>query len=65
MGDGLMAHTLYEDRDLNSSSELFDGMAGIKNDPEMVALATQLVQRQFGNTMPRTSRTAMKRACAR
>ena len=24
MGDGLMAHTLYEDRDLNSSQELFD-----------------------------------------
>ena len=48
MGDGLMAHTLYEDRDLNSSSELFDGMAGIKTDPEMVALATQLVQRQSG-----------------
>ena len=39
------AHSL-RGRDLNSSSELFDGMAGIKNDPEMVALATQLVQRQ-------------------
>ena len=26
-GDGFMAHTLYEDRDLNSSQELFDGMA--------------------------------------
>jgi DNA end-binding protein Ku len=24
-GDGLMAHTLYEDRDLNSAKELFDG----------------------------------------
>ena len=48
MGDGLMAHTLYEDRDLNRSSELFDGMAAIKTDPEMVALATQPVQRQSG-----------------
>jgi DNA end-binding protein Ku len=48
MGDGLMAHTLYEDRDLNSSSELFDGTAGIKTDPEMVALATRLVPRQSG-----------------
>jgi len=47
-GDGLMAHTLYEDRDLNSAKELFEGMAGIKTDPEMVALATQLVQRQSG-----------------
>ena len=48
MGDGLMAHTLYEDRDLNSSQELFDDLAGIKTDPEMVQLATQLVQRQSG-----------------
>ena len=43
-----MAHTLYEDRDLNSSKELFEGLAGIKVDPEMVQLATQLVQRQSG-----------------
>ena len=48
MDDGLMAHTLYEDRDLNSGKELFEGMAGIKVDPEMVQLATQLVQRQSG-----------------
>jgi DNA end-binding protein Ku len=47
-GDGLMAHTLYEDRDLNSPKELFDGMAEIKTDPEMVQLATQLIQRQAG-----------------
>jgi DNA end-binding protein Ku len=48
-GDCLMAHTLYEDRDLNSSKDLFDGMAAIKTDPEMVQLATQLVQRQVGD----------------
>jgi DNA end-binding protein Ku len=48
MGDGLMAHTLYENRDLNSSDELFDGLTAIKTDPEMVKLATQLVQRQAG-----------------
>ena len=48
MGDGLMAHTLYENRDLNSSSDLFDGLAAIKTDPEMVKLAAQLVQRQAG-----------------
>jgi len=47
-GDGLMAHTLYEDRDLNSSKDLFAGLADIKTDPEMVQLATQLVQRQVG-----------------
>jgi DNA end-binding protein Ku len=40
--------TLHEDRDLNSPKELFDGMAEIKTDPEMVQLATQLVQRQVG-----------------
>jgi DNA end-binding protein Ku len=45
---GLMAHTLYEDRDLNSSKELFDGLEAIKTDPEMVQLATQLVERQAG-----------------
>jgi DNA end-binding protein Ku len=45
---GLMAHTLYEERDLNSGQELFDGMDSIKIDPEMVQLATQLVQRQAG-----------------
>jgi len=47
-GEGLMAHTLYEDRDLNSSKERFDGLTQIKTDPEMVQLATQLVQRQSG-----------------
>ena len=47
-GDGLMAHTLYEDRDLNSPKELFDGLAEINTDPEMVQLATQLIQRQAG-----------------
>ena len=46
--EGLMAHTLYEDRDLNSGKELFEGMERIKVDPEMVQLATQLVQRQSG-----------------
>jgi DNA end-binding protein Ku len=43
-----MAHTLYEDRDLNSSQELSEGLTRIKTDPEMVQLAAQLVQRQSG-----------------
>jgi DNA end-binding protein Ku len=46
--DGLMAHTLYEERDLNGAQDLLDGLAGIKTDPEMVQLASQLVQRQAG-----------------
>lgn len=45
---GLMAHTLYEEQDLNSGKELFEGLDRIKVDPEMVQLATQLVQRQAG-----------------
>jgi len=45
---GLMAHTLYEDRDLNLSADLFNGLDDIKIDPEMVQLATQLVERQSG-----------------
>jgi DNA end-binding protein Ku len=49
MVDGLMAHTLYEDRDLNNPRELFDDLATVKTDPEMVQLATQLVLRQAGN----------------
>jgi hypothetical protein len=47
-GDGLIAHTLYEERDLNSAKDLFEGLSGIKIDPEMVQLASQLVQRQSG-----------------
>ena len=49
-GDGLMTHTLYEERDLNGSKDLFEGLASIKVDPEMVQLASQLVQRQSGPT---------------
>jgi DNA end-binding protein Ku len=52
MVDGLMAHTLYEDRDLNSPQELVDDLATVKTDPEMVQLATQLVLRQAGNYEP-------------
>ena len=47
-GDGLIAHTLYEERDLNSAKDLFEGLSWIKIDPEMVQLASQLVQRQSG-----------------
>jgi DNA end-binding protein Ku len=50
--DGLMAHTLYEDRDLNNPKELFDDLTTVKADPEMVQLATQLVQRQVGRYEP-------------
>ena len=52
MGAGLMAHTLHEERDLNSPKELFEDAAQLKTDPEMVALATQLIQRQSGRYDP-------------
>jgi DNA end-binding protein Ku len=52
MGEGLMAHTLYEERDLNSPKELFEDAAELKPDPEMVQLATQLIQRQAGRYDP-------------
>jgi DNA end-binding protein Ku len=49
---GLMAHTLYEQRDLNSPKELFDGADDVHVDPEMVTLATQLIQRQASRYDP-------------
>jgi DNA end-binding protein Ku len=52
MGAGLMAHTLHEERDLNSPKELFEDSARPKTDPEMVDLATQLIQRQSGRYDP-------------
>ena len=52
MDGGLVAHTLNEQRDLNSAEDLFAGVRQIKLDPEMVTLATQLVERQSGNYDP-------------
>jgi DNA end-binding protein Ku len=46
MGAGLMAHTLYEERDLNNPKELFEDAARLKTDPQMVSLAIQLIERQ-------------------
>ena len=43
---------LHEDRDLNSPKELFDELSRVKVDPEMVHLATQLIQRQAGKYDP-------------
>src|SRR5271166_1720234 len=52
MGSGLMAHTLHEQRDLNSPKELFEDAAKLKTDPEMIALAKPLIQRQSGQYDP-------------
>ncbi len=51
-GDGLVAHTLNEERDINSAQGLFDGLERIQIDPEMVQLAVQLVERQTGKYDP-------------
>ena len=48
--NGLAAHTLHEQRDLNDASVLFDEPA--KVDEEMVKLATQLVDRQTATYDP-------------
>ena len=49
---GMVAHALHELRDLHSADTLFDGVADTKLDPEMVSLATQLIDRQSGTFNP-------------
>src|SRR4051794_12352589 len=39
MDGGLVAHTLNEQRDLNPAQALFEGVARVNLDPEMIALA--------------------------
>ncbi len=46
MQGGLVAHTLDEQRDINDAKSIFGDAAEVKTDPEMVALAKQLIQRQ-------------------
>jgi DNA end-binding protein Ku len=52
MDGGLVAHTLHEERDLNSAKPLFEDEQKIKTDPEMVKLAVQLIDRQTGRYDP-------------
>jgi DNA end-binding protein Ku len=52
MGEGLVAHTLYEARDINDAGRLFGTVKAGKSDPEMVALAVQLIGRQSGVYAP-------------
>ena len=52
MDEGLVAHTLHEERDLNSAQPLFEDASGIKTDPEMVQLAVQLIDRQTSHYDP-------------
>ena len=52
MGKGLVAHTLHEERDLNDYAGLFDHLPSAKPDPDMIQLATQLIDRQTGKYDP-------------
>jgi DNA end-binding protein Ku len=52
MGRGLAAHTLHEERDLNGYGDLFDHLPQGKPDPDMIQLATQLIDRQTGKYDP-------------
>jgi DNA end-binding protein Ku len=49
---GLVVHTLLQERDLNGYSDLFDDLPSAKPDPDMVKLATQLIDRQTGRYDP-------------
>jgi DNA end-binding protein Ku len=53
MDGGMVAHTLNEERDINDAKPLFEGLDRIKVDPEMVKLATQLIDRQTGEYDPK------------
>ena len=48
MGRGLVVHTLYDTRDLKDPGDLFGQVPGTKPEADMVALATQLIDRQTG-----------------
>jgi DNA end-binding protein Ku len=52
MEGGLVAHTLHEQRDINDAKAVFEGATNLKTDPEMVALATQLIDRQTTTYSP-------------
>ena len=52
MGKGLVVHTLHEERDLNDYADLFDHLPSGRPDPDMIQLATQLIDRQTGTYDP-------------
>jgi len=49
---GLVVHTLHEPRDLYDHDKLFDQVPNIRPEVEMVALATQLIERQEAKFEP-------------
>jgi DNA end-binding protein Ku len=51
-GGGLVAQTLYEQRDINDAKPIFQDATDSKTDPAMVQLAKQLIERQSGRYDP-------------
>eukprot|EP01037_Dinobryon_pediforme_P001392 gene1392-1413_t len=51
-GKGFVAHTLHEERDINSADAALGELGSAKPDPEMVKLAQQLIERQIGQYDP-------------
>jgi DNA end-binding protein Ku len=51
-GKGLVCHTLHEPQDLWEAAPLWADIGDVKPDPDMVALATQLIERQNGKFQP-------------
>jgi DNA end-binding protein Ku len=51
-GTGLVCHTLHEQDDLWNAAPLFEDLDDVKPETDMVALATQLIERQNGKFQP-------------
>jgi DNA end-binding protein Ku len=51
-GDGFVAHTLFDTRDIQDPAELFGAIGSQPAEPEMVRLATQLIDRQTARFSP-------------
>ena len=52
VADGLVAHTLDEQRDINDAQAVFEDAAAVTVDPEMVKLAKELIERQTSTHDP-------------
>ncbi len=52
LGDGLVLHTLHDMREITPPGTLFGDLQGGKPDREMIALATQLIDRQTAEFAP-------------
>lgn len=52
MDGGLVAHTLYEERDVASPAQYFSSVPTTRPERDMVALARQLIERQAGRFDP-------------